>query len=91
MKNEIINDTDFRTVNLWNVTKKNNFKKTRSVLEYINSLREKETWDIAQSKLFTASIQRALRETTPDAMLEIIGYRFGKMPQLFDKIYNMKK
>jgi hypothetical protein len=89
-KHQMELDLDLHKVNLWNSDSKIG-KKTRMVLRYIEELEPNlRFWSFQQVEEFEKTKARALAQSTPDAMLEAIGYRYGQQPELYDKINRVR-
>ena len=70
---------------LWNLTD----DKVKTVHEYIHELTPNDKWSIKAKRHFNRVIGQALTTDTANEALELIGYRFRKMPLLFDKCWDL--
>ena len=69
-----------RKENLWNTSK----NKTRKVIRFIENLEPNDSFDIKQIKKFNEIKAKALMQTTPNAMLRVIGYKAKGIAEIYD-------
>lgn len=72
-------------INLWNVYHLNK-NKTRNVIEYINDLKLPQETTSLVSKKFEEIKREALSKTTPDEMLERVGYNLRGVDKIFEEV-----
>lgn len=74
-------------INLYNIV----YKKTRTVMNYIENMQPHRTWTSKYIDIFNNKKDEALKLSTPNKMLDYIGYNKNSdvNHKIYDEIFNM--